>query len=135
MDTRIQLITGAATIVLFGVVIDLVRRRRLLERYALLWILCTLVLLAMAVWRDLLVRVASTIGVQVPSNAIFVIALGFVLVLLLHFSVAVSRLSDQTKILAQRLALMEERLRERNVEPADDVEDDAPPRPRILSPR
>ena len=45
-------------------------------------------------------------------NALFVIAFGFILVLLLHFSVAVSRLSDQTKVLAQRLALLEERLRE-----------------------
>ena len=45
-----------------------------------------------------------------PPNALFVIALGFVLLLLLHFSAAVSRLSDQTKVLAQRLALLEERV-------------------------
>ena len=53
---------------------------------------------------------ASTLGVAYPPNALFLIAFGFVLVLLLHFSLAVSRLSDQTKVLAQRLALLEERL-------------------------
>ncbi len=45
-----------------------------------------------------------------PPNALFLVAFGFVMVLLLHFSLAVSRLSDQSKVLAQRLALLEERL-------------------------
>ena len=73
---------------------------------------------ALAVWRDLLGWVASALGVAYPPNALFLIAFGFVLVLLLHFSLAVSRLSDQSKVLAQRLALLEERLgrREKQVE-------------------
>ena len=54
-----------------------------------------------------------------PPNALFLIAFGFVLVLLLHFSLAVSRLSDQTKVLAQRLALLEERARAAPDKPAD----------------
>ena len=52
-----------------------------------------------------------------PPNALFFIAFAFVLVLLLHFSLAVSRLSDQTKVLAQRLALLEERLERRRHKP------------------
>lgn len=111
MDTRIQLITGAITIVLLLIVLELVRRRRLLERYALLWLFSTVVLLVLAVWRGLLDDVAQRIGVAYPPNALFVIALFFVLVLLLHFSVAISRLSDQSKILAQRIAMLEELLR------------------------
>ena len=51
----------------------------------------------------LLTTIAEAVGIAYPPNALFVIAFGFVLVLLLHFSVAVSRLSDQTKVLAQRL--------------------------------
>jgi hypothetical protein len=112
MDTRIQVVAGAVAIALLAIVLDLVRRRRLLERYALLWLLSSFVLLALAIWRDVLDRVAATLGVAFPPNALFVIALGFVLLLLLHFSVAVSRLSDQGKVLAQRLALLEDRLRE-----------------------
>lgn len=111
MDTRIQIVAGAVAVFLLGIVLDLVRRRRLLERYALLWMLASFVLLGLAVWRDVLDRVAATLGVAYPPNALFVIALGFVLLLLLHFSVAVSRLSDQGKILAQRVALLEYRLR------------------------
>jgi hypothetical protein len=110
-SSRIQiLIIGVAAAGLVGV-IDLVRRRRLLERYALLWLLASVVLLALAVWRGALDKIAEAVGVAYPPNALFIVAFGFVLWMLLHFSIAVSRLSDQTKILAQRIALLEERMR------------------------
>ena len=91
--------------------LELVRRRRLLERYALLWLFSALVLIALSAWTNLLQDVASLVGIAVPSNALFAIAFGFVLVLLLHFSVAVSRHADQSKVLAQRVAMLEQRLR------------------------
>jgi hypothetical protein len=111
METRIQILAVAASGLLFLVVLELVRRRRLLERYALLWLLSAWVLLALAVWQGLLSDLARVIGIIYPPNALFLIAFGFVLVLLLHFSLAVSRLTDQTKVLAQRLAILEERQR------------------------
>jgi cell division protein FtsB len=49
------------------------------------------------------------VGIYYAPSALFVIAFGFILVLLLHFSIAVSRLADQSKVLAQRVALLEER--------------------------
>jgi hypothetical protein len=111
MDSRIQLLTiFVAGLLLIGV-LELVRRRRLLERYALVWLFSSLVLLALAVWRGALDKIAEQIGVAYPPNALFIVAFGFVLWMLLHFSVAVSRLSDQSKVLAQRLALLEERMR------------------------
>ena len=60
--------------------------------------------------RALLEGSPSSLGIAYPPNALFLIAFGFVLLLLLHFSLAVSRLSDQTKVLAQRLGLVEQRL-------------------------
>ena len=109
MDVRIQIVAVVAAAGLLFVLLELVRRRSLLERYALLWLFSALVLLSLAVWRGALEQGASGLGVAYPPNALFLIAFGFVLVLLLHFSLAVSRLSDQTKVLAQRLALLEER--------------------------
>jgi len=110
MDTKIQIVATFSAALLLVVLLELVRRRRLLERYALLWLLSAFVLLALSIWRGLLADVAELIGVVYPPNALFLIAFGFVLVLLLHFSLAVSRLSDQAKVLAQRLALIEERV-------------------------
>jgi hypothetical protein len=125
MDTRLQIVAITAAAALLVVLLELVRQRRLLERYALLWLLSALVLLSLSVWTGLLEAVADVIGVAYPPNALFLIAFGFVLVLLLHFSLAVSRLSDQTKVLAQRLALMEERLHRHEEAVADRDRDES----------
>lgn len=123
MDRHLQIVAVAATIVLLVVVLELVRRKRLMERYAIVWIFSGLVLLVFSVWGGLLDRVADGLGVAYPPNALFLIAFGFVIFLLLHFSLAVSRLSDQSKVLAQRVALLEERVqrRERAAEEEDRV--------------
>jgi hypothetical protein len=126
METRIQILAVVASGLLFLVVLELVRRRRLLERYALLWLLSAWVLLALAVWKGLLSELAKVVGIIYPPNALFLIAFGFVLVLLLHFSLAVSRLTDQTKVLAQRIAILEERQRRGVTEdPAERDRDEA----------
>jgi hypothetical protein len=111
MDPRIQLIAifGAAGLLL--VVLELVRRRALLERYALLWLGCAVFLLILAAWRDLLALVADLFGIAYAPNALFFLAFAAILVVLLHFSIAVSRLADQAKVLAQREAMLDERVR------------------------
>jgi hypothetical protein len=118
MDVRIQIVAIAAAAGLVLVLLELVRRHRLLERYALLWLFSAAILLLLAIWRGLLADIADLLGVAYPPNALFLIAFGFVLLLLLHFSLAVSRLSDQTKVLAQRLALLDERVRGQDEERA-----------------
>jgi hypothetical protein len=120
MQDRIQIVSIVAAVLVVFVILELVRRRRLLERYALLWLGSGLVLLALAVWRGALAKLASAIGVAYPPNALFLIAFGFVLFLLLHFSLAVSRLSDQTKVLAQRLALLEQKVERRPSDAEDE---------------
>jgi hypothetical protein len=94
-----------------------------MERYALLWLLSGVVLLALASWRGGLLKISSALGIIYPPNALFVVAFCFVLVLLLHFSSAVSRLTDQTKVLAQRLALLEERVRRNEAQTGEDGSD------------
>jgi hypothetical protein len=112
MDLRIQIVAVLVSAGLLFGVLELVRRRRLLERYAILWLFSATVLLALASWKGLLEKVASAVGIYYAPSALFVIAFGFILVLLLHFSVAVSKLAEQSKVLAQRLALLEARNRE-----------------------
>ncbi len=112
METRIQLVAILATALLFVVVFEAVRRRRLMERYALLWLFCTAVLLGLAVWKDALEELASAVGIYYAPSALFAIALGFISVLLLHFSLVISRLADQTKVLAQRVSLLQQRIEE-----------------------
>jgi len=112
MDARLQVVAiiGAVGLLLF--VLELVRRRALMERYALLWLFSSLVILGLAVWDDALTRIARAMGIISAPNALFFVAVGFILVLLLHFSAAMSRLSDQSKVLAQRHAILAQRLRQ-----------------------
>jgi hypothetical protein len=112
MDTRIQIVAVLASGVLLIGVLELVRRRRMLERYALLWLFSAAVVLLLGAWTGLLQDIADVAGIAYPPSALFGVAFLFVLVLLLHFSVAVSKLTDQTKVLAQRLALLEQELRD-----------------------
>jgi hypothetical protein len=110
VQTRLQIISILVSAGLFLVVFELVRRKRLLERYALLWMFAAAVLLGLSVWSDLLNRISTAVGVQYGPAALFAVALGFVVVLMLHFSLVISRLTDQNKILAQRVALLERRI-------------------------
>ncbi len=108
----VQLFAALASVALLGVVVDLIRRRRLRERYALLWLGTASVILVFATWRSGLHRLSDALGIAYPPNALFVLAMLFMLVLLLHYSTVISKLSDRSTTLTQRLALLEERLRE-----------------------
>ena len=119
METRVQIVAILGALALLLTVLEMVRRRRLLERYALLWLFSALVMLGLAIWRGALERVANAVGIYSPPNALFFIALGFILLLLLHFSAAVSRLADQSKVLAQRHAILEQRVHELAAELGD----------------
>ena len=107
-----RIIAIAISAGLLLLILELVRRKRLMERYALLWLFSTLLLLVLSVWSGLLNSLASALGVSYPPSALFAVAFGVVLVLLVHFSLAVSRLSDQNKVLAQRVGLLQQRLDE-----------------------
>ena len=93
--------------------LELIRSRRLRERYALLWLATGVVLLVLSIWRSGLNTIADWVGVTgYPPAVLFAVGLLFVIIVLLHYSTVISRLSDQNVVLAQRLALLETKLRE-----------------------
>jgi hypothetical protein len=115
---RVSIIAAIAAIVLLVVIFELIRSRRLQERYAMLWLLSGAIIFVLAVWRGALSRLADLVGIAYPPSALFVILSFFILILLLHYSTVISRLSDQNRVLAQRLALLESRLRRQELGPS-----------------
>jgi hypothetical protein len=114
---RVSIIAAVASVLLLAFVFELIRSRRLRERYALLWLLTGFVVLALSLWRDGLNTIAGWVGVQTyPPAALFAVAALFILGVLLHYSTVISKLSDQNVILAQRVAILEAELREREAE-------------------
>lgn len=117
--TKLTLLHGlsiAITLVLLLLVFELVRRKRLSERYAILWLLAATTLFVLATWKGLLTSLSHDVGISYPPSALFAVAIGLIAMILLNFSLVVSRLSDQNKILAQRLSLLQNRLEEREGE-------------------
>jgi hypothetical protein len=113
---RVSIVAAIAALVLLVVIFELIRSRRLQERYALLWLLTGLVIFVLAAWRGLLGWLADLVGISYPPSALFVLASFFVLVVLLHYSTVISKLSEQNTILAQRLAILEQKLRSQDDE-------------------
>ncbi len=109
----VSIAAAVSAFVLILVVLELIRSRRLRERYALLWLLTGGVLFALSLWRDGLNTIAGWFGVtSYPPAILGAVGALFILVVLLHYSTVISRLSDQNTILAQRLALLEEQVRD-----------------------
>jgi len=112
LTLRISIVAASAAGILLLVIFELMRTRRLQERYALLWLLTGIVVMVLALWRGALGLLANAVGIAYPPSALFVLAALFILVVLLHYSTVISKLSEQNIKLAQRLALLENELEE-----------------------
>ena len=104
---RVSIVAAAISFALLFVVLELIRTRRLRERYALMWLVTAAVLITLSLWRSGLDTIAGLVGIHYAPSALFAIAAVFIVVVLLHYSTVVSRLSDENAILAQRVALLE----------------------------
>lgn len=109
---KILAIVGSGSLLV--VVVELIRRGRLKERYSLLWLFAGAVLLVLSSSRDLLEFVSHLVGVYYPPSFLFLLAFLFLLLITLHFSVVISGLSEKNKQLAQELALLKQEFQEQN---------------------
>jgi hypothetical protein len=116
---RISIAAAVGSALLILIVLELIRGRRLKERYALLWLATGVALLVLSVWRGGLNTIAGWLGVtSYPPAVLFAVATLFIFLVLLHYSTVISRLTDENVDLAQRIALLEEKL-SRPERPAD----------------
>lgn len=107
LSQRVEVIVLA--VIVCGLIFELVRRKRLMERYAILWLVAGATVLVLGVWQGLLTKLSHAVGIYYAPSALFAVSFLFVLIMLVHFSMTVSKLSDENKILAQRLALLQQR--------------------------
>jgi hypothetical protein len=108
---RVTIFGVIASLLLILVVLELVRGRRLKERYALLWLATGIALLVLSAWRGGLNTIAGWLGVTgYPPAVLFAVATLFIFLVLLHYSTVISKLTDENVELAQRVALLEERV-------------------------
>lgn len=112
MSLRARLVMLALGLMIGGVVLNLVRARRLKEEFSLLWLSAAVLLVLAPLASDLLDALATVLGVDYSPNLVFALAFVVVLLLLLQFSAALSRFSEQIKRLTQAVALLSRRIEE-----------------------
>lgn len=108
----IDAISIAGSLAILGAVVWLTATGRLKPRYSLLWIAAAGLLVAVSVWRDLIDIAGQAFGIAYRPALVFLAADVFLMLILLHMSIVVSRLSDRTRRLSQEIALLRDRLGE-----------------------
>jgi len=102
---RIQIFGLLAGILLLLLVLELVRRRKLLEGYSLIWILVCFGLIIISLWKNLWERLAKILGIFYSPVILFLFAFGFLLLIVLDLSMKISKLTEENRKLAQQLGL------------------------------
>lgn len=102
---RLQLVVGFLAIVLAVVVIEALRRRRLSEGWALLWIGVAVAGLVLGLARPLVDRLSTSLGIAYGTSLVFALAIIFLVVVCINLSMQVSRLNRRVEVLAEEIAL------------------------------
>lgn len=111
---KIQVIAIITSILFLLYIARLIVKGKLREEYAFVWVLCTAVLILFSFWREGLEVAAKIFGIYAPPNLIFTGAIFALIIYIVHLSVTVSKLQEQTKILAQELAMLKQLQKKEN---------------------
>ena len=106
MTDNNYLVALIGSLLILAGIVELLRRRQLKEKYAVLWLLVGVVLIVFTAFPALLTRISSALGVAVPSNLLFFVAILFLVGVVLHLSWEASRLENETRKLAEDLAIL-----------------------------
>jgi hypothetical protein len=107
---RVTVISIGASAALLLYILEMVRRRRLREEYSILWLFGSALILVLSVKQDWLDRLAHMAGIAYPPSFLFLVGILFILLILIHFSIAISKLHQMNKKMAQEIALMKSAL-------------------------
>lgn len=102
----VRLLAIIASITIFMFIIELIRRGRLKEKYALLWLFSSIMMLSLSLSRDILEGLSKLVGIYYAPSLLFLVAFIFLLLINLHYSVVLSELSEKNKRLTQEIALL-----------------------------
>ena len=109
-DQRIQLFSIFGSLSLLFFILSLIKKRRLKEEYALLWIGASLLFTGFSIFRPALEYLANFLGIHYAPTALLLMLIMAITIILIHYSTVISKLSEQTKRLSQELALLKHQI-------------------------
>jgi hypothetical protein len=107
---RVTLMSIGASSALLLYILEMVRRRKLREEYSILWLFGSALILVLSLRQDWLVGIAHAVGIVYPPSFLFLVGILFILLILIHFSIAISKLHQMNKKMAQEMAMLKKRL-------------------------
>ena len=105
---RVTLMSICASAGFLLYILEMVRRRKLREEYSILWLFGSAMILVLSLKKNWLDRLAHALGIVYPPSFLFLVGILFILLILIHFSIAISKLHQMNKKMAQEIALMKQ---------------------------
>lgn len=110
--SKVTIMALGTSAVLLLYIVEMVRKRKLREEYSILWLAGGVVMVLFSLKRDWLEWASDMAGIYYPPSFLFLIGMLFILLILVHFSIAISALDRMNKRMAQELALLRHRIEE-----------------------
>lgn len=110
MNIRIQIIVSVIVLLALGVIVNMIRQKKLELRYALSWLGVGVAILILDCFPQLITWLSEKVGIASPVNMLFFFGFCFSLMIIFVLTVAVSRMSIRIKELTQELALFEKQI-------------------------
>ncbi len=106
----IQILSILFSLLLLVFIFLLIRRKKIREEYAILWIVIFFIFLFLSIFRGLIDKISSLLGIQYQPASLFLILIGCLFLLMFHFSLVISDMKKKINALAMTLTIMEESL-------------------------
>lgn len=106
VQNRIQYIAIICSIALLIFIFELTRRKKIRDQYSILWLFFSSIFVVLSIWREGLDAFAKLLGIAYAPSALFLILVLAIFLILIQFSVIISRLSEENKKLAQKIGLL-----------------------------
>jgi len=109
---KIQIYSIIGSFVFLFFILNLIRKRKLKEEYSILWIFVAFVFVILSLFRSILEKFADLVGIHYAPAALLLVLLVGVIIILIHYSQIISKLSEQNKVLIQEIALLKLKISE-----------------------
>ena len=106
IDNRLSIISVISSLVLLWFIIHNVKKERIKEAYAIIWVVMGIAFLAVSIWPNLIGRLADFFGIFYAPAILMLILIVMLIFVSIQFSIVISKQSEKIKTLTQELALL-----------------------------
>ncbi len=108
--TVIQIISIVFSVFLLALIFLLIRKKKMREEYSILWVLIFIVFLILSIFRGLIDKISSILGIHYQPASLFLILIGCLFLLTFHFSLVISKMKKNINSMAMMISILEQEL-------------------------